>query len=306
MNGEQKGILYSFVAYGIWGIFPLFWKLLEHVNSMEILVSRMIWSFIFTSIFILLIGQRKLLIEDLKSLWKEKKLFLSLVGASCVITFNWYIYIWAVNNGHVIDTSLGYYINPIITVLCGMILFKEKLTKAQMLAVIVALIGVLITAISYGEIPWISLLLAGSFAIYGVLKKKITLDATRGLAIETLFILPFAIVYYIYIMSTNNMSFLQVNRTTDLLLILAGVITAFPLVMFAKGARLLPQSMLGFIQYVAPTLVLIIGVVLFHEPFTKVELASFCFIWLAVAIFSTSMIIETRKKHLREQKTAEV
>ncbi|MFJ8235982.1 EamA family transporter RarD [Ureibacillus sp. NPDC094379] len=306
MNGEQKGILYSFVAYGIWGLFPLFWKLLEHVNSMEILVSRMIWSFIFTFIFILLIGQRKLLIEDLKSLWKEKKMFFSLAGASCVITFNWYIYIWAVNNGHVIDTSLGYYINPIITVLCGMILFKEKLTKAQMLAVIVALMGVLVMAISYGEIPWISLLLAGSFAIYGVLKKKITLDATRGLAIETLFILPFAIVYYIYIMSTDNMSFLQVNWTTDLLLILAGVVTAFPLVMFAKGARLLPQSIMGFIQYVAPTLVLIIGVVLFHEPFTKVELASFCFIWLAVAIFSTSIIIETRKRHLQEQKTAEV
>lgn len=306
MNIENKGILYAFIAYGIWGVFPIYWKLLEHVNSMEILLSRVIWSFIFTTIFLVLIGQRKQLVQDLKSLWQQKKMFFSLIGASFVITCNWYIYIWAVNHGHVIDTSLGYYINPLLTVLCGVVFFKEKLSKGQLVAVFLAFIGVLIMTISYGAIPWISLLLAASFATYGMLKKKITLDATRGLAIETLFILPVALVYYIYLMSTNSQSFLQVDWKTDVLMMLGGIVTAYPLVMFAKGAKALPQYLIGFIQYVAPTIVLILGVVLYHEPFTKVELISFSFIWLAVIVFSATIMIDMRKKHQVQQTTVEV
>lgn len=306
MNVNRKGVLYAFIAYGIWGVFPIYWKLLEHVNSMEILVSRVIWSFVFTAIFIVLIRQRKLLIEDLKSLWGQKKIFWSLIGASFVITCNWYLYIWAVNHGHVIDTSLGYYINPLLTVLCGVFFFKEKLSKGKLLAVLIALIGVLIMTVSYGSVPWISLLIAGSFAIYGMLKKKSTLEATRGLVIETLFILPFALVYYIYLMTTNSGSFLQVDWKTDLLLIVGGIVTAYPLVMFAKAAKALPQYLLGFIQYLTPTVVLILGVVLYHEPFTKIELISFSFIWLAIIVFSTSVMIESRKKNQIQQTVAEV
>jgi len=306
MNLERKGILYAVAAYGIWGIFPLYWKLLAHVDSIEVLVSRVIWSFVFTFIFIIIIQQRKLLMEDLKSLWKSKKLFFSLLGASFVISCNWFLYIFSVNNNHVVDASLGYYINPLITVLFGMIFFKEKLSKFQICAVIVAFIGVLSLTIGYGKVPWLALLIAFSFAIYSALKKQITLNATRGLVIETLFMLPFGLVYYIYIMSTNKMSFLHVNWSTNILLILGGIVTAIPLVLFAKGAKLLPQYAIGFIQYMTPTTVLILGIVLYHEPFTKTEFISFSFIWLSVIIFTFSTIFETRKRIQLQQETANI
>jgi len=306
MDTDRKGILYAIAAYGIWGVFPLYWKLLAHVDSLEVLVSRVIWSFVFTFVFILLIKQRHLLIEDLKSLWKNKKLFISLLGASFVISCNWFLYIFAVNNNHVVDASLGYYINPLITVLFGMIFFKEKLSKLQISAVIVAFIGVLSLTIGYGEVPWIALLIAFSFATYSALKKQITLNATRGLVIETLVMLPIALVYYIYIMSTNKMSFLQVSWQTDILLILGGIVTAIPLVLFAKGAKLLPQYVIGFIQYMTPTIVLVLGIVLYHEPFSKTELLSFMFIWLSIVIFTFSTIIETKRRVQINKTTAEV
>lgn len=297
MNIERKGILYAFTAYGIWGIFPLYWKLLQHVDSLEVLLSRVIWSFIFTTLFVLLIKQRKQLIEDLKSLWKNKKLFWSLLGASFVVSCNWYLYIFAVSHDHVVDASLGYYINPLITVLFGMFFFNEKLSKLQIFSVLIAFTGVLILTIQYGQIPWLALLIALSFAIYGVLKKKITLNATRGLAIETLFMLPFAIVYYIYLMSTNEMAFLHIDWQTDSLLILGGVVTAYPLVLFAKGAKLLPQYLIGFMQYMTPTIVLILGVALYNEPFTITEFISFGTIWIAIILFTMSTIVETKKRH---------
>ena len=241
LSENRKGMLFAFSAYGIWGFFPLYWKMLEHVNSLEILLNRIIWSFIFTFLFILIIGQKDAIIADIRSLWQEKKVFFSLLLASFVISCNWYLYIWAVTHDHVVETSLGYYINPLITVLFGMIFFKEKLSKAQLFAVFIAFLGVAIMAFQYGKIPWVALLIALSFAIYGALKKKIQLDATRGLAIETFFILPFALIYYIYLMSTDKGAFLTVNWKTNILLILGGVVTAYPLILFAKGARILQR-----------------------------------------------------------------
>lgn len=306
MNIDRKGIFYAIGAYAIWGIFPLYWKLLVHVDSLEVLLSRVIWSFVFTLLFIIIIKQREFLVEDLKSLWKNKKLFFSLLAASFVISCNWFLYIFAVNNNHVVDASLGYYINPLITVVFGMIFFKEKLSKMQISAVIVAFIGVLSLTIGYGEVPWLALLIALSFASYSALKKQISLNATRGLAVETLFMLPFALGYYIYIMSTDKMSFLHVNWKTDIILILGGIVTAFPLVLFAKGAKLLPQYVIGFIQYMTPTIVLVLGIMLYHEPFTKTELVSFSFIWLSIIIFTFSTIFETKKRIQIKQETANV
>ncbi|MDN4492447.1 EamA family transporter RarD [Ureibacillus aquaedulcis] len=303
MNIDRKGILYAVGAYGIWGVFPLYWKLLAHVDSLEVLISRVIWSFVFTFLLILIINQRKLLIEDLKSLWKNKKLFLSLLAASFVISCNWFLYIYAVNNNHVVDASLGYYINPLITVVFGMIFFKEKLSKLQVSAVIVAFIGVISLTIGFGEIPWLALLIALSFASYSALKKQTTLNATRGLVIETLLMLPVAIVYYIYVMSTNSVSFLHVNWQTDLFLVLGGIVTAIPLVLFAKGAKLLPQYVIGFIQYMTPTIVLFLGIVLYHEPFTQTELISFMFIWASIVIFTFSTIFESKKRSAIQQET---
>ncbi|MEK4494721.1 EamA family transporter RarD [Ureibacillus sp. FSL W8-0352] len=296
MSEERKGMISAMAAYIIWGFFPVYWKLLEHVNSIEILLNRIIWSFIFTTIFIFIIGQKSKLIEDLKWLWQEKKTFFLLLLASFVISCNWFLYIWAVTNEHVVETSLGYYINPLITVLFGLFLFKEQLSKAQITAVFIAFIGVALMTIRYGKIPWVALGIACSFAVYGALKKKIQLDATRGLAIETLFILPFALVYYGFLMFTNNTSFLQFDWKTDVFLMLGGLVTAYPLILFAKGAQALPQSILGFIQYFSPTIILILGTIVYKEPFTNIELISFSFIWLAILLFSLSTVMENRKK----------
>lgn len=297
MSNEKKGVLAAFFAYAIWGAFPLYWKLLEHVPSMEILLGRVIWSFVFTVLAVIIFGMRKDLLADLKYLWTHQKIFWQLACASFVISMNWYLYIWAVTHEHLIETSLGYYINPLLSVIFGVVFFKETLSRAQWVATAIAFIAVIILTVNYGTVPWVAILIALTFAIYGVLKKKITLDATRGLAIETMFILPFALGYYVYLFSISQASFLHVNTQTDVLMIVSGIVTAVPLVLFAKGAQNIPLYLLGFIQYVAPTIVLILGVVLYKEPFSQVELLAFSIIWVALILFSGSKIIEIRKAH---------
>ena len=297
MSNEKKGIGAAFLAYAIWGAFPLYWKMLEHVASMEILLGRVIWSFVFTVLFVLIIGKRKELMADLNYLWTHPKIFWQLAGASFVISMNWYLYIWAVTHEHVIETSLGYYINPLLSVLFGVMFFQEKLSRAQWIATGIALFAVLILTINYGSVPWVAILIALSFAIYGVLKKKITFEATRGLALETLFILPFALGYYVYLFTTKQASFLHVDVKTDSLMIVSGIVTAVPLILFAKGAQNIPLYLLGFIQYISPTILLILGVVLYKEPFSEAELLAFSIIWVALLLFSGSKIFETRRTH---------
>lgn len=295
MNNEKKGITFTFMAYAIWGVFPLYWKLLDHVDSLEILLSRIIWSFVFTFLTVLLIGKRKQLIEDLKFLWTHQKLFWQLIGAAFVISINWYLYIWAVTHEHLVETSLGYYINPLLTVLFGVLFFKEKLSTAQTVATILALVGVVILTLNYGAVPWVAIFIALSFAIYSVLKKKIPLEALRGLTMETFVILPFAVSYYAYLMLNGHASYLHVNWQTDVLLMLGGVVTAIPLILFAKGAQRIPLYLVGFLQYITPTTVLILGVLLYKEPFSKVELLAFSIIWAALLLFSGSTLLENRR-----------
>lgn len=297
MSEQKQGILFAAGAYLMWGLIPLYWKQVQHVSSLEILAGRVIWSFIFTAAFILIIKQRKHLLADIKVLWGKQLQFWLLFVASLIISLNWGVYIWAVNNDHLLQASLGYYINPLISVLFGLLFFKEKLSAATITAVVIAAIGVGYQAILGGSIPWVSLTLAFTFAFYGVIKKKIPLDATRGLAIETLFILPIAIVGYIYLMQTTDIAFLNVDLKTNLFLIGSGIITALPLVLFAKGAQKIPLYLMGFIQFLSPTMSLVIGIFVFKEPFTMTELFTFSCIWLAVLIFSASKFIEARKRH---------
>lgn len=297
MSNEKKGVWAAFLAYAIWGSFPLYWKMLEHVDSMEILLGRVIWSFVFTVLLVILIGKRRELIADIKHLWTNKKVFWLLAAASFFISINWYLYIWAVTHERIIETSLGYYINPLLSVIFGVIFFKESLNRAQWVATGIAFIAVLILSINYGTVPWIAILIALSFATYGVLKKKITFDATRGLALETLFILPFALGYYVYLFMTEQASFLHVDVKTDILMIVSGIVTAVPLILFAKGAQNISLYLLGFIQYVSPTTTLILGVVLYKEPFSNVELLAFSIIWVALLLFSGSKIVEIRRAH---------
>lgn len=297
MSDEQRGIWNAVLAYVIWGVFPLFWKLLGHVSSMEVLASRIIWSCVITTIFIVVIGQRKKLAADLRFLWQTKKQFLSLFAASMMISLNWFIYIWAVSNEQILQASLGYYINPLISVLFGLLFFKEKLSRATIVAVLIAAVGVVVLTTQTGTVPWISLTLALSFAVYGVLKKKIVLDATRGLAMETLFVLPLALMYLAYLASRGELVFLHMNVTTDVLLIISGAVTAIPLVLFAKSAKQIPLYLMGFIQYLSPTLGLLIGVFIYKEPFTTIDLVAFSCIWAALVLFSVSKVVEIRRRH---------
>ncbi len=302
MHNEKKGILAAVGSYFLWGLFPLYWKMIEHVSSEEILASRVIWSFVLTLIFVIILKQGKMLLVDFKGLWHNQKAFWSLFFAAYLVSLNWFIYIWAVNHNHIVQTSLGYYMNPIISVLLGIIFLKEKLSKSQIVAFSLAAVGVIILMVSYGQIPWIAIGLALTFGIYGLLKKQIAIDATRGLVIETMFVFPIALIYFLYLYFQGNMSFLHVDMKTNLLLIGTGIVTAIPLILFAIGAQNIPLYLIGFIQYISPTMTLILGVVVYHESFGGIELVSFSFIWLALVIFSISTIAEVRKSHRIHQK----
>ena len=229
----------------------------------------------------------------------KSKSFLEFFFASALISGNWFLYIWAVNNNHLVETSLGYYINPLISVLLGIFFLKERLTTAQKLAFVIATIGVIILTISYGRFPWLAFSLAISFAIYGLMKKTIPLDAVRGLTIETLFIVPFAFIYYIYLFVSDRAVLFHDSFQTDVLLILTGAATAVPLVLFAKGAQQIPLYMIGFLQYIAPTCMLFLGVIIYGETFNAIDLLSFSLIWLALILFTVSKVMEARTRKLK-------
>jgi chloramphenicol-sensitive protein RarD len=295
MGKEKSGILLAISSYLIWGILPVYWKNIDNVPSAEILVSRVVWAFISTLLLILLLKNGRYLFEDIKRLWKSQLNFWLLFLASILISGNWFLYIWAVNNGYLVQTSLGYYINPLISVLLGVFFLKEKLSPAQKVAFILAMIGVLILTFSYGQFPWLSFVLAISFAVYGLLKKQIKLDALRGLTIETFFITPLALGYYIWLFIDNRAVFLHSDVKTDTLLIFTGIATALPLVLFAKGAQRIPLYMVGFLQFIAPTMMLFLGVIIYKESFGQVDLISFIFIWLGLVLFTYSKVIEMLK-----------
>ena len=298
---EKQGIIIVAVAYILWGFMPIFWKILDHVSSDEILAGRVIWSFVFTLLLVVIGRNYKQLVIDLQELWKDRKAFWSLVLASYLVTGNWFIFIYAVNAGYIVQTSLGYYINPLLSVVLGIVFLKEKLSRAQVLAVVIAAIGVIILSISYGQVPWIAFSLAITFAFYGLIKKTLKVDALRGLTIETFFVLPVALIYFAYLVATEKAVFfsLSTDFMTVILLILTGVATAVPLILFAKGTKSIPLYLSGFIQYIAPTLMLLVGVIIYKEQFSKIEFISFSFIWCALILFTVSKIMEVRKNRLQ-------
>lgn len=300
MSEGQKGIIWAAGAYIVWGVLPIYWKTLQHVPSAEILTSRVLWACLFTLIIVILMGNLSTLRNDLIALWRNKKAFWSLFSASFLITANWFLYIWAVNSSHMVETSLGYYINPLVSVLLGIFFLKERLTKAQLAAFFIAAIGVLILTVSYGRFPWLAFALALSFGLYGLMKKTIKLDALRGLTIETMFVLPFAIVFYVYLFMTGKAVLFHDTIQTDFLLLLTGAATAIPLLLFTKGAQNIPLYMIGFLQYIAPTCMLILGVIIYGESFALIDMISFSFIWFALILFTASKVLEAKT---RKQKT---
>ncbi|WP_251549598.1 EamA family transporter RarD [Neobacillus muris] len=284
----QLGAIYAGLSYFLWGLLPIYWKLLNNVNAIEILANRVFWSFIFMIVMVLLTNKRGLFVQTVKGFAQNKKQLYALIIPSILISINWFTYIWAVNNGHMIETSLGYYINPLVSILLGMIELKEKLSFYQYCSFALAAIGVLIITLSHGKFPWVAVVLALTFGLYGLAKKLINVESSVGLTLETLVVTPIAGIYMLWLIVKGTNSFTVADWSTNLLLMGAGVATAVPLLYFAKGAQKIPLSLLGFLQYISPTLTLLLGIFIYHEHFTKIQFVSFLFIWVALAIYSLS------------------
>ncbi len=287
-KGEKMGVVYAAFSYLLWGLLPIYWKLLEGIGADEILASRIVWSFLFMFAILLITKKWKGFLDTLSSLLKNKKQMMFLTAASLLVSCNWFIYIWAVNHNRIIEASMGYYINPLVSVILGMVVLKEKLSTMQYVSFSFAFIGVVILTFSYGMLPWISLSLAITFGFYGLAKKMIKVDSSIGLTLETMVVTPIAFIYILYLFSQGTNTFLTVSLKTDVLLILSGAATAVPLLYFAKGAQRIPLSMLGYIQYLAPTISLLLGVFVYGEHFSKAHFVAFLFIWFALAIYSLS------------------
>jgi chloramphenicol-sensitive protein RarD len=279
---QVTGIWYTIAAFLLWGILPLYWKALKSVPSSQILAHRIIWSSVYVAV-VLLIRRRIPEIRRAFSL-KRNRLYFSM--SSLLLGINWFIYIWAVNTDRIVESSMGYFINPLVSVFLGMLFLRERLSLFQIIAVACAVSGVLFMAIQYRALPWIALSLAFSFGLYGLIRKLTEADSLIALLYHTTFLAPFALTHLVIEAWKGNGSLGTETPLVHLLLIGAGVVTAVPLIWFANGVRRIPLSTVGFTQYLAPSLMLLIGVVLFREPFTKTHLISFSLIWAGLALFS--------------------
>jgi len=287
-----KGLIFALVCYTAWGVFPLYWKMLLIVPSEQILAHRVIWSLLFLSITILLMRKTALI-----SYLKKPKIVGTLVVTSILIGLNWGVYIYAVNHGHIVESSLGYYINPIISVILGVLFLKERLNRLQLIAVFFAVAGMVWLTVHLGRLPWISLALAFSFSFYGFLRKKINLESMPGLLIETMILAPFALWYLWHVDQIHTGVFLNHSQMVDFLLILGGLITAIPLFLFGMAATRIPLSTLGFVQYLSPTIQLAIGLFVYKETFSPAYLISFCLVWIGLTIYTYSLIKTVREKN---------
>jgi chloramphenicol-sensitive protein RarD len=297
LEDRKLGIIFTALSYLIWGFLPIYWKLVDHVAAEQILAHRIIWSFVF--MVLLLFATRKFFVflTECKALWKSKKKLIYITLASLLVTTNWLIFIWAVNNDHVLQASLGYYINPLISILFGVAILKERLNFWQMVSTILAAIGVLYLTINSGVFPIVSLALAITFALYGLIKKLVPLPAMYSLTIETMIVTPFALIFLLQTNFSKISSF--EFSSTAILLIISGVATAVPLLLFGAGAMRIPLSMVGFLQYTTPTIMFILGIILYHEPFSLNHLITFIFIWSASILYILS---NTKAFHLMEAK----
>ena len=290
----KRGVTFAVGAYAIWGVSPIFWKLIKDIPALEIVGHRIVWS------FILVFGLTAILKKNspLKGALKDRRVLLIFSISASLLLINWVVYILAINSGFIVDASLGYFINPLVSVCLGVIFLKEKLRIWQWIPVGIAFFGVIYLTISYGSLPWIGLTLAFTFGIYGLLKKRVGLDSLNGFTLETGLMLFPAIVYLLILESNGLGSFGHVSAFETILLFSTGILTALPLVLFGSAAQSINLSTLGFIQYIAPTLQFIIGVYLYGEAFTQDRLIGFGMIWFALAIFTIESIIARQKPNI--------
>jgi len=277
----NKGILYGLGAYALWGLFPIYWKFLHDVPALQVIGHRIGWSFLLLLLVILVSGQW----SEFRTAALQRKVIGLYSIAAVLLTINWLVYVWGVNAGFIVETSLGYFINPLLSVLLGVIFLRERLRPAQWIPVSIAAIGVLYLTVIYGRLPWIALTLAFSFGFYGLVKKLAPLGSLHGLTLETGMVFPAALIYLWIVQVNGSGAFLHQTRLTDGLLIAAGAVTTIPLLMFASAARRIPLTVVGLLQYIAPTLQFLIGVLIYKEPFDRAHFIGFAIVWLALIIF---------------------
>ena len=285
-DSTRLGVAFGLAAYLIWGSFPVFFKALEGATPLEIVCHRIFWSVVFLLILVTIRQQLGQIIVTLRN----RQTLLTLCGSTLLIATNWLVFIYAVQHGEVLQSSLGYFITPLLSILLGFIFLRERLNSWQLFSVLLALIGVLNLAFHHGQLPWIALILATSFGLYGLLRKVAQVEAMIGLTVETLLLGPFALAYILYLTTQQESSFLVGTLRLDLLLPLSGVVTAIPLLLFVAAARRLQLATIGFLQYITPTLHFILAVGLYNETFTRGHLISFLFIWAGLGIYSSNTI----------------
>jgi chloramphenicol-sensitive protein RarD len=288
----RTGIIYATLAFLSWGLFPLYFHALQEVPSGQILAHRVLWSLVFLVCVLTVRRQWRWL----PGMVRRPKVVGFFIGSAVLLSVNWLIYIWSVNNGHVIDASLGYFINPLVNIMLGYLVLGERLRRLQWLAIGVAAAGVLWLTWQAGTVPWIALSLAATFGGYGLLRKTAALGALEGLAFETMVLFPLALVYVVWLtMQGTNVFLTSPSDSTRWLLVAAGPITAIPLLMFAAGARRIPMAVLGMLQYIGPTIQFLLGVWLFHEAFTADRLVGFALIWTALALYGAEGLWQARQ-----------
>jgi len=289
------GVISAATAFLIWGASPIYWKLLKAVPALEILMHRIAWSFIFLAPLVLIQGRRELI-----SALKDKFSLMMLAGSTLMVALNWLIYIWAVTHDQVLQASLGYFICPLVNVVLGMVFLKERLRRAQIVAVVLAIGGVFYLTIHFGHIPWIALSLAISFGLYGLIRKTIIAGALVGLTVETLLLFIPALVYLLLLDRTGGGFFWRDGWRMSIILIGTVLPTAPPLLLFTFGARRLNLSTVGFLQYIMPSCAFMLAVFLYQEPFEKAQLVTFVTIWVALAIFSIDSVVSGQRIYRRE------
>jgi len=281
-HGTRLGALYATLAYVAWGLFPVYFRQIADVPSFEVVMHRMVWSMLLLLGVLLVLCRWAWLSQALRS----PKVLATFALSALLLSTNWLIYVWAVQHGHVLDASLGYFINPLINVALGFAFLHERPRRLQWAAVGLAAAGVLWLTLLTGKLPWVALSLAFSFGFYGLMRKIASLGALEGLTLETLMLAPFALVYLCWLASQGQGALVESSSSTLAWLIFAGPLTAVPLLLFAAGARRIPMTTLGLLQYIAPTLQFMLGVWLFHEHFDPARLAGFGLIWAALAIYT--------------------
>ncbi|NQZ04894.1 MULTISPECIES: EamA family transporter RarD [unclassified Idiomarina] len=295
----RQGVFFALAAYSFWGFAPIYFKSVQQVPAFEILAHRIIWAFIL--VFILIVGLKRL--NRLKPIIRSPKMMFRLTVATCLLGGNWFLFIWAVNANHMLDASLGYYINPLLNVAIGMAFFQEKMRRLQLFAIGLAIVGVGIQVVTFGSVPWVALALASSFAIYGAIRKRLPVDSISGLWLETTLLVPVMLGYLLFFADSPSADMTANSWQLNLLLMAAGLVTTIPLLCFTAAAQRIRYATLGFFQYIAPSLMFILAVNLYDEPLAESKLITFVIIWSALALYTFDSVIQ-RQRNRRLKKSA--